>query len=102
MGMIVCNRWMCSHLLSAGYPVHVYNRTKAKCDPLVQHGAVVCDSPAYVIHSHPFHPFSVTHHPLLSILPTTIMIMIGYIEVSAKADHVFALVGFPSDVRQVS
>lgn len=32
-------------LLAAGHPVAVYNRTKAKCAPLVERGAVAVDSP---------------------------------------------------------
>ena len=34
------------HILDAGYPVTVYNRTKAKTDDLVSRGAVWADSPA--------------------------------------------------------
>ena len=34
------------HILDAGYPVTVYNRTKAKADDLVSRGAVWADSPA--------------------------------------------------------
>jgi 3-hydroxyisobutyrate dehydrogenase-like beta-hydroxyacid dehydrogenase len=34
-----------SHLLSKGYIVHVYNRTKEKADPLVTKGAVLFPSP---------------------------------------------------------
>jgi len=35
---------MASHLLEAGYPVLVYNRTKSKTDELIQRGAVWKDS----------------------------------------------------------
>lgn len=37
---------MVGHLLDAGYPVTVYNRTKAKADKLVERGAVWANSPA--------------------------------------------------------
>lgn len=37
---------MAGHLLDAGYPVTVYNRTKAKADKLVERGAVWANSPA--------------------------------------------------------
>ncbi len=37
---------MAGHLLDAGYPVTVYNRTKSKTDDLVARGAVWKDSPA--------------------------------------------------------
>lgn len=33
------------HLLSAGYEVHVYNRTKSKTDELVELGAILKDTP---------------------------------------------------------
>ena len=39
---------MCGHLQAAGYPVRVYNRTRARADALVEAGAVWCDSPAEV------------------------------------------------------
>ena len=44
IGTGVMGRSMCGHLLAAGYPVRVYNRTKAKAEPLAEMGAVVCDS----------------------------------------------------------
>jgi 3-hydroxyisobutyrate dehydrogenase len=37
---------MCSHLLKAGYPARVYNRTRSKAEPLAELGAVICSSPA--------------------------------------------------------
>lgn len=37
---------MAARLLKAGYEVAVWNRTKAKAEPLVGYGAVVVDSPA--------------------------------------------------------
>ena len=39
---------MAGHLLTAGYPVTVYNRTKAKADGLLKRGASWADSPAAV------------------------------------------------------
>ncbi len=36
---------MAGHLLAAGYPVSVFNRTRTKADPLVNAGAVWKDSP---------------------------------------------------------
>ena len=35
---------MVTRLLEAGYKVSVYNRTRAKCEPLAGHGATVVDS----------------------------------------------------------
>ncbi|MDD4648583.1 MAG: NAD(P)-dependent oxidoreductase, partial [Desulfoplanes sp.] len=37
---------MCMHLIEAGYPMRVYNRSRDKAAPLVGKGAVWCDSPA--------------------------------------------------------
>src|SRR5699024_10542186 len=42
--MGVMGKSMAEHLLNAGYPVHVYNRTKSKADPLVEQGAIWEDS----------------------------------------------------------
>jgi 3-hydroxyisobutyrate dehydrogenase len=39
---------MCLHLLTAGYRVYVYNRTKEKTDLLTAQGATWCESPAKV------------------------------------------------------
>jgi 3-hydroxyisobutyrate dehydrogenase len=36
-------------LLNAGYDVAVWNRTKAKCEPLAEHGAKIADSPADLV-----------------------------------------------------
>jgi 3-hydroxyisobutyrate dehydrogenase len=41
MGAALANR-----LLDAGHDVAVYNRTRAKCEPLAERGATVADSPA--------------------------------------------------------
>ncbi len=35
---------MAGHLVSAGYPLHVFNRTRSKTEPLLAAGAVWCDS----------------------------------------------------------
>ncbi|MFP3722995.1 NAD(P)-dependent oxidoreductase [Niallia circulans] len=45
IGIGVMGKSMASHLLHAGYPVMVYNRTKAKADELVAAGAEWADSP---------------------------------------------------------
>lgn len=37
---------MARHLIEAGYPVTVYNRTASKCAPLVEAGARLAESPA--------------------------------------------------------
>ena len=36
---------MAAHLMDAGYRLSVYNRTKAKAEELLKHGAVWCDTP---------------------------------------------------------
>jgi 3-hydroxyisobutyrate dehydrogenase len=59
---------MCRHLIDAGYPVAVFNRTKVKAIPLLDAGASWAGSPR---------------------------------EVAEHADIVFAIVGFPRDVREV-
>ena len=46
IGIGVMGRSMAGHLLEAGYPVSVYNRTKSKADDLVARGAVWKDTPA--------------------------------------------------------
>ncbi|MCZ6673373.1 MAG: NAD(P)-dependent oxidoreductase, partial [Verrucomicrobia bacterium] len=45
IGTGVMGRSMAGHLLNAGYPINVYNRTKSKTDELVADGATWCDSP---------------------------------------------------------
>lgn len=39
---------MAGHLISAGYPVSVYNRTRSKCDHLLARGATWCNTVADV------------------------------------------------------
>lgn len=48
IGTGVMGKSMVRHLLKAGYSVHIYNRTKAKADELVQEGAVWEESPAAI------------------------------------------------------
>ncbi len=48
IGTGVMGRWMCQHLLDLGYEMSVYNRTKAKAEPLLEAGAVWAESPAAV------------------------------------------------------
>ena len=48
IGTGVMGQSMCMHLLDAGHEIHLYNRTKAKAAPLVEKGAVWCDTPAQV------------------------------------------------------
>jgi 3-hydroxyisobutyrate dehydrogenase len=46
IGIGVMGKSMAGHLLEAGYPVSVYNRTKSKADDLVARGATWGESPA--------------------------------------------------------
>lgn len=48
IGTGVMGASMAGHLLSAGYPVTVYNRTKSKADQLLANGAVWAESPVEV------------------------------------------------------
>jgi 3-hydroxyisobutyrate dehydrogenase len=41
---------MAGHLMKAGYPVHVYTRTKEKADDLIQKGAIWADTPKEIAH----------------------------------------------------
>ena len=68
IGTGVMGRWMCEHCMTKGYTATVYNRTKAKAQPLIDKGAAFAASPK---------------------------------EVAANSDVVFAIVGFPKDVREV-
>lgn len=45
IGLGVMGKSMAGHLLAAGYPLYVYNRTKAKAIDLIQQGAKWVDSP---------------------------------------------------------
>ena len=46
IGIGVMGRSMAGHLVEAGYPLHVFNRSKEKADTLVERGAVWQDSVA--------------------------------------------------------
>ena len=48
VGLGIMGRPMAGHLLSAGYPMTVFNRTRAKTDSLAAAGARVADSPRAV------------------------------------------------------
>lgn len=48
IGAGVMGRWMCQHLIDAGYPAVVYTRTRAKAEPLLDAGATWAESPAAV------------------------------------------------------
>ena len=48
IGTGVMGRSMCGHLLKAGYPCVVFNRTASKCVDLVSAGARLVDSPTAV------------------------------------------------------
>jgi 3-hydroxyisobutyrate dehydrogenase len=68
IGTGVMGRWMCQHLMTKGYKATVYNRSKAKAQPLIDEGAAWAPTPK---------------------------------QVAEKSDIVFAIVGFPKDVREV-
>jgi len=48
IGTGVMGKSMASHIQAAGYPLHVYNRSKSKTDELVQKGAAWQPSPAEI------------------------------------------------------
>jgi 3-hydroxyisobutyrate dehydrogenase len=48
IGTGVMGSSMCGHLLTAGFEMTVFNRTPAKCQPLVDRGAKLADSPREV------------------------------------------------------
>jgi 3-hydroxyisobutyrate dehydrogenase len=48
IGTGVMGRWMCEHVLNKGFAVTVYNRTKAKAQPLLDKGAQWANSPKEV------------------------------------------------------
>jgi len=48
IGTGVMGRWMCEHLIAAGYSATVYTRSKDKAQPLIDAGATFADSPAAV------------------------------------------------------
>lgn len=69
IGTGVMGAHMVGHLMKAGYPATVYNRSKAKAEPLLKEGAAWADTPKAV---------------------------------AEKSDVIFSIVGFPSDVREVT
>src|SRR5688500_5465168 len=48
IGLGVMGTSMCGHLLSKGFTATVFNRTKAKAEPLIQKGAKWADDPQAV------------------------------------------------------
>ena len=48
IGTGVMGRWMCEHVLNKGFTVTVYNRPKAKAQPLLDKGAQWANSPKEV------------------------------------------------------
>jgi 3-hydroxyisobutyrate dehydrogenase len=48
IGTGVMGRSMCGHVLDAGYPVTVHNRTRSRAEPLLERGAAWRDTPAAV------------------------------------------------------
>lgn len=49
LGLGIMGRGMVGNLLRAGYPVTVWNRTAARCAPLVEQGASQADSPMQAV-----------------------------------------------------
>lgn len=68
VGTGVMGSSMCGHLVSKGFAMTVYNRSRAKAQSLVERGAAWASSPRMV---------------------------------AQQSDVVFAIVGFPRDVREV-
>src|SRR5438128_6367056 len=68
IGTGVMGSSMCRHLMAKAYSATIYNRSKAKAQPLLDTGAAWADTPKGV---------------------------------AERSDVVFAIVGFPPDVREV-
>lgn len=68
IGLGVMGNSMAGHILAAGYPLVVYNRTKEKADGLLERGAMWAETPK---------------------------------DVAEKANVIFTIVGYPSDVEEV-
>ena len=49
LGLGIMGQGMAANLLKAGYPVTVWNRTAARCEPLVAQGAAQAGSPAEAV-----------------------------------------------------
>jgi 3-hydroxyisobutyrate dehydrogenase len=62
IGTGVMGSSMCGHLLDAGFSATVYNRTKAKAEPLLARGARWADSPRQVAEASDV-VFSIVGHP---------------------------------------
>ncbi len=48
IGTGVMGRWMCQHVMNAGYPTVVFNRSRDKAQPLLDAGAVWAETPKAV------------------------------------------------------
>jgi len=48
IGTGVMGRYMCEHIMNAGYSATVYSRTPSKCEPLINKGAILASSPKEV------------------------------------------------------
>lgn len=48
IGIGVMGHSMAGHILDAGYPLYVYNRTKSKAEDLMERGAIWCENPRQV------------------------------------------------------
>lgn len=48
VGLGIMGQSMAGHLLAAGHPLRVYNRSRAKASSLLEQGAVWCDTPGEV------------------------------------------------------
>ena len=46
MGLGIMGTHMAGHILAAGHPLHVFNRTRAKADALIARGAIWHDTPS--------------------------------------------------------
>jgi len=56
---------MCGHLLAAGYPVQVWNRSAEKAAPLAELGATLCDSPSEAVTGAKFIIFMLSTGPVI-------------------------------------
>jgi len=56
---------MCGHLLAAGYPVQVWNRSAEKAAPLAELGATLCGSPGEAVAGAKFVIFMLSSGPVI-------------------------------------
>jgi len=56
---------MCGHLLKAGYPVQVWNRSAEKAAPLAESGATLCESPSEAVAGAKFIVFMLSSGPVI-------------------------------------